>query len=56
MNELQLTLMNRRRLSSEEAEETIQDMKHRVRTGESAEEVLFEYGLDPAFVIDLTWE
>lgn len=56
MNELQLTLMNRRRLSSEEAEELIQDMKYRVRNGESAEEVLFEYGLDAVFVIDLTWD
>ena len=56
MNELQLTLMHRKRLSSEEAEETIQDMKNRVRTGESAEEVLWEYGLDSIFVHELMWD
>ena len=56
MTELQLTLMNRRFLSSEEAEELIQDMLYRVRCGECAEDVLFEYGLDASFVIDLAME
>ena len=56
MNELQLTLMNRRRLNSEEAEEIIQDMKNRIRNGESAEEVLWEYGLDSIFVLELIWD
>jgi len=56
MTELQLTLMNRRFLSSEEAEELIIDMKKRILNGESAEEVLFQYGLDASFTIDLALE
>ena len=56
MTELHLTLMNRRFLSSEEAEEEIQNIKHRIRTGESAEDVLWEYRLDASFVIDLALE
>lgn len=46
-------LMRRDDLSEAEADEQISEMKERVLDGEDPEEILYEIGLEPDYVIDL---
>lgn len=54
MSELKTVLMNRDKMSSEEADAVIAEMRERVLEGEDPEEVLMEEcGLEPDYVLDL---
>lgn len=46
-------LMRRDEFSEAEAMEQIAEMKERVLDGEDPEEILYEIGLEPDYVIDL---
>jgi hypothetical protein len=46
-------LMNGQDMTKEEAKELILEMKQRVVEGEDPEEVLYEEGLEPDYVLDL---
>jgi hypothetical protein len=50
---LQQALMNSQDLSEEEADEMIKEMKERMLNGEDPEEILFDEGLEPDYVMDL---
>ena len=44
-------------LSAQEANELIKEMKTRVlEEQEDPEEVLYEYGLEPDYILDLIWK
>jgi len=45
--------MNRKRLTSDEADDLLTEMKQRVYNGESVEEVLWEQRVDAVFALDL---
>ncbi|MHB8483705.1 MAG: hypothetical protein ACYDBV_13410 [Nitrospiria bacterium] len=53
MDSLTQTLIDRDELTEEQARQQVQDMVHRVLNGEDPEEVLYEIGLEPDYVIDL---
>jgi len=54
METLKQVLMRRDKLSSDEADDAIDDAKALVAAGEDPEEVLHdEFGLEPDFVFDL---
>jgi hypothetical protein len=38
-----------------EAKEIVKEMKERMMEGENPEEILYEYGLEPDYVMDLLW-
>lgn len=46
-------LMQRDDISLQEAKEIVEDMRQRVMEGENPEEVLFEEGLEPDYVLDI---
>lgn len=46
-------LANKFDISVEEAELEMKDMMNRVFDGEDPEEILYEYGLEPDYVMDL---
>ena len=52
MNQIATILRRRDGLSVEEAQETVKEMRERVRQGEDPEELLYELGLEP----DYLWE
>lgn len=54
MKTLKEVLMERDNLSSDEADELIEEAREQVYNGEDPEEVLFnEFGLEPDYVMDL---
>ncbi len=54
MESLQNVLMNRDRMTEEEALDVIDQLRHRVRDGEDPEELLHsELGLEPDYIFDL---
>jgi len=53
METLKEVLMYRDRLTSEEAEDVIQEARVAVYEGDDPEEVLAELGLEPDYVFDL---
>jgi len=52
-DDLKDVLMRRDELSEAEAIKQIAEMKERVLDGEDPEEILYEIGLEPDYVIDL---
>lgn len=50
---LKQVLMERDGMSPEEASAEIEDMKNRVMEGEDPEEVLYDIGLEPDYVMDI---
>jgi hypothetical protein len=55
METLKDTLMMRNELSSEEADEIIEEMKGRIAEGDDPEEILLEEGLEFDYVFDLIY-
>ena len=53
MTELKKVLMNRDKLTSEEADEQIEEMVEAVNNGEDPENVLYDIGLEPDYIFDL---
>ena len=53
MKNLKQVLMDRDGLTSEEADDEIDNMKSLVLDGEDLEELLLEIGLEPDYVFDL---
>jgi hypothetical protein len=53
MTKLKRALMNRMDLTSEEADNQIQEMIDKVSDGENPENVLYDYGLEPDYISDL---
>ena len=53
MTELKRILMERDHLSSEEADEEIEEMASRVYEGEDIEELLYDIGLEPDYIFDI---
>jgi len=47
--------MNSQDVSPEQADEMIKEMHDRVLDGEDPEEILYEEGLEPDYVIDLLY-
>lgn len=50
---LEQALMQAHDYTAKEAASTINEMRTRVREGEDPEEILYEYGLEPDFVLEL---
>lgn len=55
MSELIQIFMRRDGMSLAEATEYVNELRERVREGEDPEDVLYEEGLEPDYVLDLTW-
>ena len=53
MTELVKVLMRRDGLTRQEAEELRQEMQERMEEGEDPEEILYEEGLEPDYIMDL---
>ena len=53
MSELKKVLMHRDDLSSDEADEIIEEMRERTFNGENPEELLYEQGLEPDYIFDI---
>ncbi len=53
MSELKEVFMRRDGMSSEEADERIQEMRELVAEGEDPEEVLYDEGLEPDYIFDI---
>jgi len=53
MSELKQVLMERDDLSSSEADASISEMQERILSGDDAEEVLMEIGLEMDYFLDL---
>jgi hypothetical protein len=53
MSELLLSLMNREDMTKSEALEVVLAMKQRVAAEEDPEEVLYEEGFEPDYILDL---
>ncbi len=53
MSELKRVLMKRDDLTSEEADSIISEMMERVMEGEDPEEVLYDEGLEPDYILDI---
>lgn len=53
MSDLKLTLMKRDNLTSDEADELIEEMRKAVEGGADPEELLFDEGLEPDYLDDL---
>lgn len=53
MKSLLETIMETDDLSKEDAQEIINDMNERMHEGEDPEELLYEIGLEPDYVLDL---
>ena len=50
---LKQVLLSRDKMSLEEAEDSIKEMRKRIEEGEDPEEILFEIGLEPDYIFDL---
>lgn len=50
---LKMALMERDELTSDEADELIKELKDLVNDGEDPEEVLFDVGLEPDYILEL---
>ena len=55
MHDLLSVLMTRDDLTTQEAQEQIDEWHERVLEGEDPEEILYENGLEPDYVIDLLY-
>ena len=53
MTELVKVLMDRDGLTREEAEDLRKEMRNRMYNGEDPEEILYEEGLEPDYIMDL---
>jgi hypothetical protein len=53
MTDLKKVLMSRDKMSSEQADQEIKEMRNRVLEGEDPEEILLEIGLEPDYIFDL---
>lgn len=53
MTELKEVLMRRDELTSEEADDIIEEMKERIYDEEDPDEILYDYGLEPDYFFDL---
>jgi len=53
VTELVKVLMRRDGLTRQEAEELRQEMQERMEEGEDPEEILYEEGLEPDYIMDL---
>jgi hypothetical protein len=53
MSDLKKVLMNRYEMTSSEADKFIKELRERVLDEEDPEEVLYEIGLEPDYVLDL---
>ncbi len=53
MTELVKVLMDRDGLTREEAEDLREEMRNRMYNGEDPEEILYEEGLEPDYIMDL---
>ena len=54
LESLKAVIMRRDKLTSDEADERIEEAKERVLAGEDPEEVLYDdFGLEPDYVFDL---
>lgn len=53
MTELVKVLMNRDGITRQEAEEMRRDMQERMAEGEDPEELLYEVGLEPDYIMDI---
>ena len=53
MTELKKVLMERDELTSDEADEQIEEMSEAINNGENPENVLYDIGLEPDYVFDL---
>ena len=53
MESLKTILMNREEISENEAKEMIEEMKEMVYEGENPEEVLYDYGLEPDYFLEI---
>lgn len=53
MAKLASALQNAQQITYQEARVMIREMKTRVREGEDPEEILYEHGLEPDYVMEL---
>ena len=53
METLLQILIRRDKMTRQEAEEEIKDMKRRVWNGEDPEKILYEIGLEPDYIFDI---
>ena len=53
MKDLKNTLIERDEFTEDEAEDLINEMKERFYEGEDPEELLYEIGLEPDYVLDI---
>ena len=53
MFELKQIFMDRDEMTSEEANELIEEMRQRVIEGEDPEEILYEQSLEPDYIFDI---
>ena len=52
---LKEAMMNAHEMSASEANAEIKRMKNMIMGGSDPEDLLYEYGLEPDYVIDLLW-
>jgi hypothetical protein len=53
LTELHFAIMNQNECTQTEADEIVKEMRKRVKEGEDAEEILWEYGFEPDYIFDI---
>jgi len=56
MSELHIAIMQRDDVSFQEADNLVNEMKEQLKEGDFPEDVLFEFGFEPDYVMDLLFD